>query len=56
MTIMNSIDTEDREYRPLESIKDNYPKYVITRNDLIQHRNGIIHVNIAPFMKENQLF
>ena len=56
MTIMNSIDAEDREYRPLESIKDNYPKYVITRNDLIQHRNGIIHVNIAPFMKENQLF
>lgn len=26
MTIMNSIDTENREYRPLESIKDNYPK------------------------------
>ena len=56
MTIMNSIDTEDREYRPIESIKDNYPKYVITRNDLIQHRSGIVHVNIAPFMKENQLF
>ena len=56
MTIMNSIDTEEREYRPLESIKDNYPKYVITRNDLIQHRSGIVHVNIAPFMKENQLF
>ena len=56
MTIMNSIDTEDREYRPLENIKDNYPKYVITRNDLIQHRSGIVHVNIAPFMKENQLF
>ena len=56
MTIMSSIETEDREYRPLESIKDNYPKYVITRNDLIQHRSGIVHVNIAPFMKENQLF
>ncbi len=56
MTIMSSIETENREYRPLESIKDNYPKYVITRNDLIQHRSGIIHANIAPFMKENQLF
>ena len=53
---MNSIETENREYRPLESIKDNYPKYVITRNDLIQHRGGIVHVNIAPFMKENQFF
>lgn len=56
MTIMNSIDTENREYRPLENIKDNYPKYLITRNDLIQHRGGILHVNIAPFMKENRLF
>ena len=25
----------------------------ITRNDLIQQRNGIKHVNIAPFMKDN---
>lgn len=56
MTIMNSIDTENREYRPLESIKDNYPKYLLTRNDLIQHRSGIKHYNIAPFMKENQMF
>ena len=53
MTIMNSIETEDREYRPLENIRDNYPKYLITRNDLIQQRNGIKHVNIAPFMKDN---
>ena len=56
MTIMNSIDTENREYRPLESIKDNYPKYLLTRNDLIQHRSGIKHFNIAPFMKDNQMF
>lgn len=56
MTIMNSIDTENREYRPLESIKDNYPKYLLTRNDLIQHRSGIKHYNMAPFMKENQMF
>lgn len=56
MTIINSPDTEDREYRPLEKIKDNYPKYLVTRNDLIQHRGGILHVNIAPFMKENRLF
>lgn len=56
MTVMNSIETEDREYRPLEKIKDNYPKYLITRNDLIQRRNGIKHVNIAPFMKESRMF
>ena len=56
MTILSSKETEDREYRPLESIKDNYPKYVVTRNDLIQKRNGIIHVNIGPFMEKGTLF
>lgn len=56
MTIMNSQDTEEREYRPLESIRDNYPKYLLTRNDLIQHRSGVHHYNIAPFMNENNLF
>ena len=56
MTIMDSVDTENREYRPLESIRDNYPKYLLTRNDLIQHRSGILHYNIAPFMKDNRMF
>lgn len=56
MTIMNSVETEDREYAPLEKIRDNYPKYLVTRNDLIQKRNGIKHVNIAAFMKEGKLF
>ena len=32
-TIMNDISTEDREYRPLEMIRDGYPKYLLTRND-----------------------
>ncbi|MBD5472283.1 MAG: ATP-binding protein [Lachnospiraceae bacterium] len=56
MTIMNSIETENREYTPLEKIMDNYPKYLITRNDMIQQRNGIKHVNIGAFMKEGSLF
>lgn len=56
MTIMNSRHTEDREYAPLEMTQDNYPKYVITRNDMIQQRNGITHVNIGPFMKNGRLF
>ena len=56
MTILSSIETENREYKPLEQIKDNYPKYIMTRNDLIQNRNGIIHVNIASFMKNNSQF
>ncbi len=56
MTIMNSLDTENREYTPLEKIQDNYPKYLITRNDIIQKRNGIKHVNAGEFMKNGNLF
>lgn len=56
LTIMESRDTEDREYRPLERIKDNYPKYVVTRSDMIQHRSGIKHVNALEFMAESRLF
>ncbi len=51
-----SQDTEDREYRPLEMIRDNYPKYVITMDYLLQKRNGIEHVNIIDFMKKGKLF
>lgn len=56
MTIMNSMETENREYAPLEKIMDNFPKYLITRNDMIQQRNGIKHVNIGSFMKDGFLF
>lgn len=56
LTIENSSKTEDREYRPLEKIKDNYPKYVLTRRDLIQKRNGIKHANIIEFISDKKLF
>lgn len=55
-TIALSKETEDREYRPLEMIKDNYPKYVMTTDYLLQKRNGIIHCNMIDFMlKEEEL-
>lgn len=56
MTTMLNRETEDREYAPLEMIKDNYPKYVLTRNDMLQKRNGIIHENIPQFMAAGKLF
>lgn len=55
-TIALSRETEDREYRPLESIKDNYPKYVVTTDYLLQKRNGISHVNLMDFMREGKSF
>lgn len=56
MTIAASKETEDREYAPLEQQRDNYPKFVLTRNDPIQRRNGIYHANIADFMSMNEEF
>lgn len=55
-SILESKKTEDKEYAPLELISDNYPKYVLTTDFLIQKRNGIIHANIAEFMKNNMIF
>lgn len=55
-TIALSKETEDREYRPLESIKDNYPKYVVTTDSILQHRNGIEHINIVDFMRNGKEF
>lgn len=55
-TILSSRDTEDREYRPLEKIRDNYAKYVLTADPILQKRNGIHHVNIVDFMKEEKEF
>lgn len=55
-TIADSKETEDREYRALEAIKDNYLKYVMTTDYLLQRRNGIIHVNVFDFMNHGERF
>ena len=56
MTIMNDRATEDREYRPLEQVRDNWPKFVITRSDPIQHRSGIVHENVTELIGEGRTF
>ena len=47
--------TEDREYRPLESIADGYPKYILTMDKLLQKRNGIKHLNIVDALYNGSL-
>jgi len=56
MTFMADRATEEREYRPFQQIRDNYPKYLLTRNGLIQQRDGIIHASIPEFMQEGRIF
>ena len=55
-TIAQSRETEEREYRPLELIRDNYPKYLMTTDYLLQKRNGIRHVNLMEFMRAGEAF
>ncbi len=55
-TIADSKDTEDREYRPLEAMKDNYPKYLLTTDYLLQRRNGIHHANLPDFILSGKSF
>lgn len=42
--------TIKREFDALESIPDNFPKYVVTMDEINQSRNGIKHVNIRKFL------
>lgn len=53
MTIMEQ-STEEREYRPFSEIRDNYPKYLLTMDTLLQKRNGIIHKNIISFIADDE--
>ena len=39
-----------REFGAFDNIKDNYPKYVITLDDITYEYNGIKHVNIIDFL------
>lgn len=55
-TILQSEETENREYKPLESINDNYAKYVATTDYTLQRRNGIKHINLIEFIKKESKF
>ena len=56
-TIFSSEETEEREYRSLESITwDNYSRYLLTTDSITQKRNGIIHANLMDFIKEGKRF
>ena len=55
-TILQSRETEDREYKALETICDNYKKYVITTDFILQKRNGIEHVNLMDFIGNQKNF
>ncbi len=42
--------TQEREFGNLLKIEDNYPKYVVTMDEINMSRSGIKHVNIKDFL------
>ncbi len=47
--------TEEREYRPLEQIKDGYSKYLLTLDKLLQKRSGVKHLNIVDVITKEEV-
>jgi len=54
---MTEPQTEQREFGNLISISDNYPKYVITLNDILigQNYKGIIQLNLLEFLLNKEI-
>ncbi len=51
--LMPTADIREREFSALEQIPDNYPKFVLTMDDMDFSRNGICHRQIADFLLDN---
>lgn len=48
--LIASAETENREFGAYDSIRDNFPKYVISLDEYDMSRNGIKHRNIREFL------
>ena len=46
----NRILTISREFGAYDTIRDNFPKYVVSLDDFDMSRNGIKHCNIRDFL------
>jgi len=51
---MPNFETEKREFSPLESLKDNYPKFLLSTESFTQNKNGIIHKNVFEWLLEKE--
>lgn len=49
--LLASEDTIKREFDIYDEIRDNFPKYVVSMDEIDMSRNGIKHVNIRNFLK-----
>ena len=47
--------TSEREFGIYNSVRDNYPKYVLSMDEFDFSQNGIIHMNIRDFLIKNNI-
>ena len=47
---ISNTEIEKREFAPLEKIKDNYPKYLLSTESFTQNRDGIINKNVFDWL------
>ncbi len=52
---INDPTTREREFKSFEKIKDYYPKYIVTTDQINYSHNGIIHMNILEFLRNDAL-
>lgn len=48
-------ETIEREFKALKNIPDNYPKYVITLDDIDMSHDGIEHLNLIDFLMDKSI-
>lgn len=53
--LLASEETVEREFGALERIPDNFPKYVVSMDEISRGRNGIRHYNIRDFLLLDEL-
>lgn len=53
--LLASDETIEREFSALETIPDNYPKCVISMDEIDRGRNGIRNINIRDFLLSDQI-
>ena len=52
--LLASKETIEREFGVYDRIRDNFPKYVVTLDEIDMSRNGIKHRNIREFLLESE--
>ncbi len=50
---MSDPQTAEREIRPLKSIKDNYPKYILSTDVITTEIEGIEHLNVVDWLLQD---